>query len=234
MSFRLCVRASALAVAVLALGASSAAASFPGYNGRLAYTPDNPFAVANAVYTMGANGSGVAVLSNARGGPGDFAPAWSADGTQVAFSRSGAIWVMSADGSGARRVTDGSGDSDPTWSPDAARIAFVRDRDIWTVDLAGGAATNLTADGPASDPEDGPEVDAAPDWSPDGKKIAFETNRSGRQIYTMNPDGSGPAAVSDSLAGTQPSWSPDGRRIAFVNGGIAAVNADGTDPVTIK
>src|SRR3954466_1470544 len=134
MPFRLCVRALALARVVFALGASSAAASLPGHNGKLAFTAYNPRAAATAVFGIAANGSGAVVLSNARGTSGDAAPAWSADGAQIAFARSGAIWVMNADGSGTHRVTSGTEDSDPTWSPGGTRIAFVRSQDIWTAD----------------------------------------------------------------------------------------------------
>ena len=58
----------------------------------------------------------------------DFAPAWSPDGTRIAFTsyRDGnhEIYVMDADGRNVIRLTNNSGWS-PAWSPDGARIAFV-------------------------------------------------------------------------------------------------------------
>ena len=57
-------------------------------------------------------------------------PAWSPDGSRIAFSsnRDGdsEIYVMNADGSGVTPLTDNSDqDYSPAWSPDGSRIAFV-------------------------------------------------------------------------------------------------------------
>jgi len=59
----------------------------------------------------------------------DYSPAWSPDGTQIAFasSRGGkfpTVWVMNQDGSNARRVGTVDGEY-PAWSPDGRRIASI-------------------------------------------------------------------------------------------------------------
>lgn len=62
-------------------------------------------------------------------------------------------------------------------------------------------------------------------------RIAFDAQvGSVRQIWTVNPDGSGLKQLTDgSSASEDPTWSPDGRRIAFVRGGqIYVMNADGS------
>ena len=75
-------------------------------------------------------------------------PSWSPDGKRVLFSsnRSGVmvVYVVDADGSGLRPLTDGmatSEDARAVWSPDGSRIAFTRRRgksmDIWVMPVAG-------------------------------------------------------------------------------------------------
>ena len=70
-----------------------------------------------------------------KGAPGQsFLPAWSPDGTRLAFTstRDGnsELYVMNRDGSGLRRLTNSPAiDSTPTWSPTGTQIAFTSDRD---------------------------------------------------------------------------------------------------------
>ncbi len=64
----------------------------------------------------------------------DALPAWSPDGSRLAFvsERDGnrEIYVMSADGSSPMRLTDDPGeDSNPTWSLDGRHILFSSDRE---------------------------------------------------------------------------------------------------------
>ncbi|MDQ3170342.1 MAG: hypothetical protein M3Q55_09430, partial [Acidobacteriota bacterium] len=77
-------------------------------------------------------------------------PAVSPDGTSIAFSARGWLWVMPADGGVARRVTKGAGlDSRPAWHPDGGRLALVRDdtrnTDIVEVNLSSGVETVLVS-----------------------------------------------------------------------------------------
>lgn len=70
------------------------------------------------------------------------APTWSPDGTQLVFDsdRSGnrEIWVVNADGTGLRNLTDDAAtDMEPTWSPDGSTITWTSSRsgedDIWSM-----------------------------------------------------------------------------------------------------
>lgn len=88
-----------------------------------------------------ADGSGVPSALTA--GPRDLAPAWSPDGKRLAFLRAEPgsppqLWLVDADGSGARRMTNhefgvGSpvttrharGLATPAWAPDGHRIAYL-------------------------------------------------------------------------------------------------------------
>ena len=171
----------------------------------------------------------------------DRHPAWSPDGTRIAFeSQRGGntdIYVMNADGTGETRLTDHSRtDRRPAWSPDGTKIAFTSDRDgrnweIHVMDADGTRVTNLTNDS---------NNDINPAWSPDGTRIAFASDRDGNyEIYVMNHDGSGQARLAERAASdTEPAWSPDETRIAFTSerdGGadVYAMNANGRSPVRL-
>jgi Tol biopolymer transport system component len=160
----------------------------------------------------------------------DVSPAWSPDGTQIAFAsmRNGAdtfdIYVMDADGSNVMQLTDHpANDSGPAWSPDGTLVAFASERDgnseIYVIQLDGSGLTNVTND---------PGDDFNPAWSPDGTRIAFQSSRidmrgdAAPSIYIMNKDGSAQQQLfktsltgQDLVTASSPTWSPDGRYLAF-------------------
>ncbi len=197
------------------------------------------------IYVMARSGKGKKALTNTDD-RNEWGPAWSPDGTKIAFLRERPftspdgstgtqpdLWVMNADGSEKRRITDDPAfENGITWTPDGTKIAFEKDADIWTIAPDGSEPRNLT-----DTPDAGEEN---PDFSPDGEKLAFAGNldNSDREIYTMNLDGGALTNVTDDNAHEdEPAWSPDGRKIAFrknlissgiINGEIFKKNADGT------
>jgi Tol biopolymer transport system component len=142
----------------------------------------------------------------------DAQPSWSPDGKKIAFTRfvpedpfgHFEIFVMTADGQDATRLTHADGDAgilgstEPAWSPDGSRIAFTRtvaspisitEEVIFAMNADGTEVTRLTN----SDPNSGRFIrfDGSPTWSPDGSLIAFHRFvDGGADIYTMKPDGS--------------------------------------------
>ncbi|MFW6202456.1 MAG: TolB family protein, partial [Gemmatimonadota bacterium] len=181
----------------------------------------------------------------------DRAPAWSPDGTKIAFhSRSSGqsftdIYVMNADGSGLTNLTESFGDFalEPAWSPDGELIAFECDNRICTMRPDGSELTELTDD-PAA-------LDASPDWAPDGSRIAFgrgdvdsDPNTLEFDIMVMDADGGNVMNLTDSPDDLEggPVWSPDGTRIAFTSRvdeagetpEIFVMNADGTGRTNIS
>ena len=170
----------------------------------------------------------------------DHFPAWSPDGSQIAFSssRNGNVDIYvidseDSDGSDPRRLTDhGKADKSPAWSPDGSQIAFVSDRDgndnIYVMNSDGSDPRRLT---------DHESRDESPAWSPDGSRIAFSSSRDGNdEIYVMDSDGSNPRRLTDhGKADKSPAWSPDGSRIAFSssrdgNDEIYVMDSDGSNP----
>ena len=162
------------------------------------------------IYAMDANGKNLVKLT--KGPASDLNPAWSPDGTEIAFasSRKGnlGIYVMDADGGNPMNLTQNpnGGDWSPGWSPDGSRIVFNSRRDgneeIYVVNANGANPINLTQH---------LKSDRSPSWSPDGTQIAFSSDRDGDyEIYVMNADGSNPIQLTeDPWASDQgPSWSP--------------------------
>jgi Tol biopolymer transport system component len=146
-------------------------------------------------------------------------PAWSPDGTRIAFAsrRGGAfdIYVMNADGTGTRRLTSTKeSDSHPTWSSDGNQIAFVRggSGDIYVMNADGSDARRI------SDPL-AEETDPA--WSPDGEWIAYVRRTPGtpvQEVWLVRPDGSERHTLTSQGAKTfTPAWSPDSTRIVFTS-----------------
>jgi dipeptidyl aminopeptidase/acylaminoacyl peptidase len=104
-------------------------------------------------------------------------PQVSPDGAQIVFARrwvdkvndrwESSLWIMNADGSKLRKLTDGSS---PRWSPEGTRLAYLHQGDPRGTQIfvrwmdAEGATTQIT------------RVEESPGgivWSPDGKSIAF-------------------------------------------------------------
>jgi hypothetical protein len=79
---------------------------------------------------------GVATLPGTFGGQ---SLVWSPDGSRFAFwmaeddDRNAQIFVINADGTGLRQITDDGENKWPAWSPDGSRIAFVRDGVLCTM-----------------------------------------------------------------------------------------------------
>jgi Tol biopolymer transport system component len=79
-----------------------------------------------------------------------YAPAWSPDGTQIAYLKeppgdhpmSAEAWVAAADGTGARRVATSK--IPPTWSPDGTLLVALGEQGLFTVRPDGTHPTSLS------------------------------------------------------------------------------------------
>ncbi|MCB0254041.1 MAG: PD40 domain-containing protein [Anaerolineae bacterium] len=217
-----------LAVTLFLAGCSGIGNTQPA--GRLAFEReenDN-----SDVYVMNPDGTGLTRLTDDPGW--DGTPAWSPDGTQIAFASerlgSPVIMLMNADGSDQRPLTDATYASlMPAWSPDGQQIAFASTRS-YEVPMEGGRQLVeagfeiwvMNADGSNMRRVTGNYEDQSlyPSWSPDGKQLASQEITDEIRIMLQEPVEDAPATnVTASVDGRQwtPAWSPDGRQIVFMN-----------------
>ena len=146
-------------------------------------------------------------------------PAPSPDGTQIAFSWQGDLWLVDAGGGEARRVTaNPAAERFPVWSRDGRWLAFASDRfgnnDVFIMPADGSAPpTRLTFASLG---------DVPVDFTPDGRAVLFVSRRDESVrwmagIYRVPVDGGTPQLVQPEL-GQWAAYSPNGFDLAFVRG----------------
>jgi len=158
-------------------------------------------------------------------------PAWSPDGSLIAYQGTDAegnnpgLYLISAEGGPATRLTQDESDRAPAWSPGCARgglavtnqgvsaaptasstansclITFMSsqsgDWEIYTLDVPGGRLSQLTRSA---------GNDGLPTWSPDGSHIAFVSDRDGNWgVYTLPATGGKATKIAD-WSEEHPDW----------------------------
>ena len=196
------------------------------------------------IYVMNEDGSGQTRLTNSAPFD-DMQPAWSPDGTRIAFTRgivyqsanlaASSIVVMDAGGGNERVLADEPGvNVRPAWSPDGRRLLYghgtpaQRPIDIWVMNADGTDKHAVTTSGDA--------YPAA--WSPDGSRIVFIQ---GRDIWVMDDDGANQTRLTTTANTDDPfvgnftlNWAPSNRIVFTSNrdgGGrqVYSMEPDGTD-----
>ncbi len=172
------------------LGTSVRFDVFTDMVGKIAFTSTRDGSL--DIWVMQPDGANKRNLTNTAD-KGEFQAAISPDGSKIAFVRGAPatqdqdIWVMNADGTGARRLTtNDKAEWDPTWSPDGSKIAFATNwngnADIYVINADGsGDPTNLTSFARKTS-------EYSPSWSPDGRRLAYVSDEDGRgpNIWILN------------------------------------------------
>jgi dipeptidyl aminopeptidase/acylaminoacyl peptidase len=169
-------------------------------------------------------------------GADEYKPSWAPDGSQLTYTDGQEIYVVNADLTERRSITDSDpadGAYEPDWSPSGEWIAFITQDGVITLIRPDGSDRHeLPGDGTASNPT----------WSPDGRKLAYDAagTQGWDDIYVSNADGTQVHQLTRSPGyEAAPAWSPDGSQIVFAffktargvsqrHGDLYVMNADGS------
>lgn len=137
---------------------------------------------------------------------------------EMTESRASKLFVVRADGTGLRQLTDGAGnDKMPALSPDGRKVVFSRSlgsgkSDLYVMPVSGGEPRQLT---------ENLYDDVNPVFSPDGKSVAFghynrKTNGGRLAVIRLGQAGER-ALTSTGKEYPDPDYSPNGRNLVFVS-----------------
>ena len=177
----------------------------------------------SSIYMINADGTDQKTLTTIPGS--DYDPAWSPDGTRIAFTsvRDGRkeIYVLAVDSGAVTRLTNSTGDienSEPAWSPFSNQIAYTVKRfgayQVWVMSDTGQSNVQIAHSGQQL-------WDYLPVWGPDGETILFNQRNLGpgrpwlMSIRYEDRDKKNPVKLDFPSPIEDVEFSPDGLWIAF-------------------
>ena len=153
---------------------------------------------------------------------------WSPDGTKIAFVRDSDIYVISAAGTGLRRIAEGYEAHALSWSPDGKWIAYVCGNvlSLFGPNMFGNLAPSFIAIASADGGEsrqltDSRTTNTSPVWMPDSRSLLFLSNRGGsRDVFHVRLSDTAealaePRRITTGLNALSIHLSRDGRQLAY-------------------
>jgi Tol biopolymer transport system component len=224
--------------ALLALTACNNAQS-----GSTSTTEETPFISETDVWVVNADGSDLKRLTELRKpilAGYNIAPAWSPDGTRIAFfagsganyAETGHLYVMNADGTEVTQLAPASfdytrsswceSDRSPVWSPNGEFLAYQAENRVHVVNPDTGESFGSF-----------PRNSFDPSWSPDSKMVAYSIGTFDCVLAAYSLEGDSALSLAG-VRGQDATWSPDGSRLAYVDDGrIIVADADGRNGVKV-
>jgi tricorn protease len=173
-------------------------------------------------------------------GAADHSPAWSPDGTKIAWfsDASGEYRLVIADQDGiapprAIDVAPATYFFNPTWSADSKRIAFTdAGRNLHVVEVASGKDTTIDTDRMAH-----PERSLVPTFSPDGRYLAYAkqlpNKYRGIMVYSFE-EGKAHLVTDGMSDAVSPAWDRSGKYLYFLASTDVSLNTGWLDMSSVE
>ncbi|WP_420065359.1 Tol-Pal system beta propeller repeat protein TolB [Pectobacterium colocasium] len=163
-----------------------------------------------------------------------MSPAWSADGSKLAYvtfesGRSALVIQTLANGAIRQVASFPRHNGAPSFSPDGSKLAFALSKsgslNLYVMNLASGQISQVT---------DGRSNNTEPTWFPDSQTLAYTSDQAGRpQVYKVNANGGAPQRLTWEGAQNQDAdVSADGKFLVTVGSNGGAQHISKLDLVT--